>query len=117
MQNQSAIYAVVALGSRLLLQNVADHSSFTSPNSLHGQVAEWLVLFGVLCSAAGIPVLVDGAHAVGALPDLDVPSLGCQYYTTNLHKWMCTPKVSSSGLTDSSHAFTPRERCPQVSPP
>jgi hypothetical protein len=45
------------------------------------------------CRDAGVPVLVDGAHAVGSLPDLAVASLGCQYYTTNLHKWMCTPKV------------------------
>lgn len=45
------------------------------------------------CRAANVPVLVDGAHAVGILPDLNVSDLGCQYYTTNLHKWMCTPKV------------------------
>ena len=36
-------------------------------------------------------VLVDGAHAVGAL-HLDVPSLGCDFYCANLHKWACTPK-------------------------
>ena len=36
-------------------------------------------------------VLVDGAHAVGAL-DLDIPSLGVDFYTANLHKWLCTPK-------------------------
>jgi selenocysteine lyase/cysteine desulfurase len=46
-----------------------------------------------VCREAGVPVLVDGAHAVGSLPDLAIPSLGCQYYTSNLHKWMCTPKV------------------------
>jgi hypothetical protein len=41
---------------------------------------------------AGAHVLVDGAHAFGALPDLHVPSLGCDTYTANLHKWGCTPK-------------------------
>ena len=35
--------------------------------------------------------MVDGAHAVGSL-DLDVPSLQVDFYTANLHKWLCTPK-------------------------
>jgi len=45
------------------------------------------------CRAKGVPVLVDGAHAPGALP-LDVPSLGVDWYTANLHKWAFTPRAA-----------------------
>lgn len=38
----------------------------------------------------GIPVIVDGAHALGhfafTLSDVD-----CEYYGTSLHKWLCAP--------------------------
>lgn len=40
----------------------------------------WTTLFMQL----GALVLVDGAHAVGSLPDLDVPSIRADFYTTNL---------------------------------
>ena len=39
----------------------------------------------------GRAVLVDGAHAVGAMP-LSVPSLGAHFYCSNLHKWAATAK-------------------------
>ena len=45
------------------------------------------------CRAKGVLVLVDGAHAPGALP-LDVSSLGVDWYSANLHKWAFTPRAS-----------------------
>ncbi|GAX75242.1 hypothetical protein CEUSTIGMA_g2687.t1 [Chlamydomonas eustigma] len=45
-----------------------------------------------MCKKAGALVLIDGAHAVGQLPGLHVPSIGADFYTSNLHKWCCTPK-------------------------
>ena len=38
----------------------------------------------------GVPVLLDGAQAVGALP-VDVGSLGCELYAAAGQKWLCGP--------------------------
>ena len=39
----------------------------------------------------GILSLIDGAQAAGVLP-IDVQALGCDFYTSNGHKWLCSPK-------------------------
>ncbi len=40
---------------------------------------------------AGSMVLVDGAHALGML-DISMGRIGADFYTSNAHKWLCTPK-------------------------
>ncbi len=43
------------------------------------------------CRAHGVPVLVDGAHAPGAIA-VDIAALGVDWYAANLHKWAFAPR-------------------------
>jgi isopenicillin-N epimerase len=67
---------------------VVDH--VTAPSGLVLPVAE----IAARLRARGIAVLVDGAHALGALP-VDIPKLGVDFYTGNLHKWAMAPRPSA----------------------
>ena len=66
---------------------VLDH--ITSSSGLVLPIAEMIEL----CHAAGVPVLVDGAHGPGQVP-LDLPALEADWYVGNCHKWLSAPKGS-----------------------
>ncbi len=86
---EGVVEAIAAeLGPRTRLA-IVDH--ITSETALLLPVAA----IAARCRAAGVPVLVDGAHAPGAIA-LDIPSLGADWYGANLHKWAWTPR--SAGI-------------------
>jgi len=73
-----------AVGPRTRLA-IVDH--VTSGSALVLPIAELVAR----CRARGAAVLVDGAHAPGALP-LGLEATGADWYTGNLHKWALAPR-------------------------
>ncbi|MFL5238783.1 MAG: aminotransferase class V-fold PLP-dependent enzyme, partial [Rhizomicrobium sp.] len=77
-----AIAGALTARTRLL---VIDH--ITSPTATVFPVAEIVRR----AHEAGVPVLVDGAHAPGQLA-LNVPEIRADWYTGNAHKWFFAPR-------------------------
>jgi len=46
--------------------------------------------------------IIDGAHVPGHI-DLNIHSLGCDFFTGAIHKWLCGPKGSSFLFVKKSH--------------
>lgn len=64
----------------LVIDHVSSASSVIFP--VH-EIAQY-------CRENGVLLLIDGAHAPGML-DLDLASIGTDWYVGNLHKWVCAP--------------------------
>ncbi len=55
-----------------------------------GRVADTAAL-----AATGVPLLLDGAQGLGAVP-VDVDELGCTFYAGSGQKWLCGPEGSGA---------------------
>ena len=79
----AAIERAITPRTRLaILDHVASETALILP--LAGMAAA--------CRARGVPVLVDGAHAPGAI-EVDIESFGVDWYAANLHKWAFAPRA------------------------
>lgn len=77
-----AIEAAIGPRTRLaILDHIASETALVLP----------LAEMAAACRERRVAVLVDGAHAPGAI-DVDIDSLGVDWYAANLHKWAFAPR-------------------------
>jgi selenocysteine lyase/cysteine desulfurase len=70
---------------------------------VNGQVVD-----AVSLRATGVPVLLDGAQGIGALP-VSVGELGCDFYAASGQKWLC-------GADGTGCLYVNRERLDDIEP-
>src|SRR2546421_8667842 len=68
---------------------------------LDGTVFPWRELR----EATGVPVLVDGAQAAGAIP---VDAGAADFYTVSAQKWLCGPDATGALYVRDPEALSPR---------
>lgn len=64
---------------------------------VNGQVVDVAAL-----TATGVPVLLDAAQALGAIP-VNVRELGCAFYAGSGQKWLCGPEGSGCLYVNTEH--------------
>ncbi|MBV9891015.1 MAG: aminotransferase class V-fold PLP-dependent enzyme [Rhizobacter sp.] len=78
----AAVERAITPRTRLaLLDHIASETALVMP----------LAAMAAACRSRGVAVLVDGAHAPGAV-EVDIESLGVDWYVANLHKWAFAPR-------------------------
>src|SRR3954468_987649 len=81
-----SVMAEVTPRTRLVvLDHIASSTGFCFPvEALVGAV-----------HGAGLPVLIDGAHAPGQI-NVDLDALGADFWSGNMHKWVCSPRACAA---------------------
>ena len=84
--------AILGLVAATLPPNarLAVFDAITSNTALVLPIAELARLCKARCP--NIRILVDAAHTLGSPLPLDVPSLGCDFWVSNCHKHLCSPR-------------------------
>lgn len=100
---------LVASGAKLRIAEIRERPAAEALSALENQLTDrtrlvalshvsWLtgaVLPIRELASRGVPVLVDGAQAVGAIPT-DVQALGCDFYTVSAQKWLLGPEATGA---------------------